>query len=235
MSEYVGTELEIFREAHNWKGYWSRRIAPFTAGRVLEVGAGIGANTPFLANPSVTHMLLLEPDSRFAAPLSDAARSIGQPDLRVENRIGTVVDLAASERFDTILYVDVLEHIEDDRGELAAAATHLAPGGHLVVLAPAFQWLYSPFDRAVGHYRRYTVSMLRSLTPPSVALISSSYLDGPGALLSLGNRLLRRQTTATRGQVLFWDRNIVPIATVTDVLTRRIVGRSVVCIWRARA
>ena len=196
MSEYVGTELEIFREAHNWKGYWSRCIAPFTAGRVLEVGAGIGANTPFLANPSVTHMLLLEPDSRFAAPLSDAARSIGQPDLRVENRIGTVVDLAASERFDTILYVDVLEHIEDDRAALRAMRDVLTPGGRVILIIPAHQALHGSIDRAIGHYRRYDRHEIEAkLADAGLAPEHVSYfnvLGVPGWFLNA--RILQRQS-----------------------------------------
>jgi SAM-dependent methyltransferase len=232
---YVGTELELFKDARNWKAYWSRHVAPFVGGRVLEVGAGIGANTGYLDNPRVTAIVRLEPDRGFAGALMDSARDATRPGLRVEDRAGILADLGASERFDTILYIDVLEHIEDDRGEVARASTHLPPGGHLVVLAPAFQWLYSPFDRALGHYRRYTIQMLRRLTPPPLTLVSSAYLDGPGALLSLGNRVLQRQATATPGQIRFWDRAVVPLATVTDVLTRRVFGRSVVCVWRAGA
>ena len=64
-----------------------------------------------------------------------------------------------------MLYIDVLEHIEHDLDELARAASHLAPGGHLVVLAPAHQALFSDFDRAIGHYRRYNRAGLQKLAP----------------------------------------------------------------------
>ncbi len=232
---YVGTELELFKDARNWKAYWSRHVAPFVSGRVLEVGAGIGANTRYLVSPRVTAIVRLEPDRGFGDALIASARGVARPGLTVEDRAGILDDLGASERFDTILYIDVLEHIEDDRREVAGASAHLVPGGHLVVLAPAFQWLYSPFDRALGHYRRYTIQMLRRLTLSPLTLVSSAYLDAPGALLSLGNRVLQRQATARPGQIRFWDRTVVPLATVTDVLTHKVFGRSVVCVWRAGA
>jgi len=52
--QYVGNELELFAAARHWKAYLAAQLAPFIAGRVLEVGAGIGGNIPFLRNPSVT-------------------------------------------------------------------------------------------------------------------------------------------------------------------------------------
>ena len=67
----------------------------------------------------------------------------------------TIESITDAAPFDTILYVDVLEHIADDAAELARARRLLTPEGNLVVLAPAHQSLFSPFDAAVGHYRRY--------------------------------------------------------------------------------
>src|ERR671922_1949707 len=150
---YVGSELETFSHARNWKRYWSGRLAPYLRGLVLEVGAGLGANSAYLVTPEVSRIVCLEPDARLlrelrcSAPPNGAAREVLQ---------GTLQDLNRDRTFDTIVYVDVLEHIEDDRAELADAAARLRSGGDLVVLAPAFPILYSEFDRAVGHHRRYT-------------------------------------------------------------------------------
>lgn len=62
---------------------------------------------------------------------------------RFETICGTLEALAAL-AFDTIIYIDVLEHIEDDREELNRAASHLRPGGHLIILSPAHQKLFTP-------------------------------------------------------------------------------------------
>jgi len=93
-------------------------------------------------------------------------------------------------RFDTILYVDVLEHIEKDYAEVALSARRLKPGGHLIALSPAHCWLYSPFDQAIGHFRRYTKQTFAGLTPPVLEIICLRYLDSVGMLASLGNRLI---------------------------------------------
>lgn len=57
----------------------------------------------------------------------------------------------------------MLEHIEADAAEMNKAAALLNPGGHIIVLSPAFQFLYNPFDKAIGHYRRYNKRMLKKL------------------------------------------------------------------------
>src|SRR5260370_30792037 len=96
---------------------------------------------------------------------------------RCQVQIGTLRNVAAASLYDTILYLDVLEHIADDAAELAAAANHLAPGGHLVVLGPAHQFLFSAFDEAIGHYRRYNSRRLAALTPIGCTLQPCCMLD----------------------------------------------------------
>ena len=68
---------------------------------------------------------------------------------------GLIADLPCVPSFDSIVYIDVLEHIKDDSAEIAAATARLRSNGTLVVLSPAHAWLFSAFDAAVGHYRRY--------------------------------------------------------------------------------
>jgi len=127
--------------------------------------------------------------------------------------------------------VDVLEHIEDDRGELSRAAAHLRPGGRLVVLSPAHQSLFSPFDAAIGHFRRYDRPMLGALTPTGLRVERMRYLDCAGLLLSAANRLLLRRSMPTEGQLRFWDRWVVPISRVCDRLLWYGAGKTVLAVW----
>jgi SAM-dependent methyltransferase len=229
--KYAGSELELFEKARNWKAYWRAQIAGFVRGEVLEVGAGIGANTLTLASLNYEHWTCLEPDAALAA------RITLPPGGRHVAATGTIDDLADDAKFDailydTILYIDVLEHIEDDRGEMARAAARLKPGGALIVLAPAHPFLFTPFDQAIGHFRRYTRASLRSAAPVTLRVEKLVYLDAAGMLASAANRVLLQSAMPTERQILTWDRLLVPVSRLIDPIFAGRVGKSVLGIWR---
>lgn len=226
MSRYAGDELFLFARAVRWKRYWSRHLAGYVRGRVLEVGAGIGSNIAYLSGHA-TEWVALEQDAALLARVPAACNGVP-----VRRLCGTVDAVAAAPRFDAVVYIDVLEHIEDDRGEVARASALLRPGGHLLVLAPAWERLRSPFDDALGHFRRYDRAGLRRLTPPGMTPIRLRYLDSCGMLASLGNRLALRSHSPTEAQVALWDRVLVPLSRLVDPLLLHAVGKSVVCVWR---
>jgi SAM-dependent methyltransferase len=230
--EYVGSELDLFSAVHNWKSYWSSRIRPFVLGDVLEVGAGIGANTPFLdRNVDRKQWVCLEPDPQLFAQLRRNLQNA--PGARSYDFVcGTLQDIEAERRFDTIVYIDVLEHIEKDADELSVASSYLRPGGRIVILSPAHQWLFTPFDAAIGHFRRYNRSMLRAISSPSLCLERLIYLDSVGLLLSLGNSLLLRQSMPTKAQLRVWDGLVIPVSRVLDRCLFNSVGKSIVGVWR---
>jgi len=231
MSEqtYIGTELMIFAKADKWKRYFSEFITPLLGQKVLEVGAGIGATTKILCKDRVD-WLCLEPDPILLAQIEEKVQN-GELPAGCHTSTGFVSDLDEEALFDAILYIDVLEHIKDDRGELASAARHLIPGGKLIVLSPAYEALYSPFDKAIGHYRRYDRSSIAALTPEGCSIAKLIYLDSVGVFLSLANRLMLRQHTPTDEQIQFWSNNIVPVSKIVDRLTGYNFGRSILCVW----
>jgi len=225
--KYVGSELELFAAVHNWKAYWASRVKPFIAGDVLEVGAGIGANTPLLDSGNHASWVCLEPDADL---LDQLKTKVG---AGYEIVCGTVERMAAAHRrFDTILYIDVLEHIENDREELALAASCLNPGGRIVVLSPAHQFLFSPFDAAIGHFRRYNRAMLRRIGPPELTIEMMIYLDSVGIAASAANALLLRRSMPNASQLRFWDHYLVPVSRITDKLLLNSVGKTVIAVWR---
>jgi cyclopropane fatty-acyl-phospholipid synthase-like methyltransferase len=227
---YVGGELDLFAHATHWKAYWSERLRAFVGRRVLDVGAGLGATARVLA-ASAERWTCLEPDPELAGRLRGAIGG-GElpPHCEVVQRF--VHDLVPSDQYDTVLYVDVLEHIEHDREQLERSAALLAPGGHVVVLAPAHNRLFSPFDAAIGHHRRYDKRMLRAISPPGCELVSLRYLDSVGLLLSLGNALVLRRNMPTLANIRFWDRLVVPLSRRIDPLLRFTVGKSILAAWR---
>jgi hypothetical protein len=232
-SAYVGTELHLFREAQNWKRYLGRQLTPYLRGDVLEIGAGIGGTTRVLHDPLCKSWTCLEPDPSLTAQLASEVDSL-RNDLGQSPRIavGSLGQLDAELRYDAILYIDVLEHIEDDRRELAMAASRLRAGGHIVVLSPAHPWLYTAFDQAIGHFRRYTRATLHRCSPPDTQLVRLRYLDSVGIFASLGNRLVTRASMPTEAQIGLWDRWMVPLSRWIDPLLAYQVGKSVLAVWR---
>jgi protein-L-isoaspartate O-methyltransferase len=228
---YTGTELELFAGATNWKAYWQSQIAPYTRGDVLEVGAGIGVNTEVLAETTDGRWVCLEPDRTLANRLRQSVQN-SRHARRCEVVVGTLADLDPDELFDAILYIDVLEHVEDAPRELAQAYAHLKPLGALIVLAPAHQWLFTPFDEAVGHYRRYTKQTLASVGPAELHVERLIYLDAAGLLASAGNRLLLKSRMPTERQIRFWDAWLVPCSVRIDRWLGHSIGKSVLAIWR---
>src|SRR5262249_6512572 len=128
---YIGTELELFSAATVWKSYLRRHIEPFLGCVVLEVGAGMGGTTKLLCGPRQQAWTCLEPDPELARALS---QSVERGELPRSCRVVTsaLEQMPPASLFDTLLYIDVLEHIEDDRAELKRAAAHVKPGGFLV-------------------------------------------------------------------------------------------------------
>lgn len=227
---YAGSELEVFAGAVNWKRYVGTILRPFIGARVLEVGAGIGSNIRYLACDTVREWTSLEPDAMLANRIAARATAAKPPDWRVI--AGTLDKIDAAARFETILYIDVLEHIADDRLELTRAAHHLVAGGALVVLAPAHQFLFSSFDAAIGHHRRYSVASLAALSPPSCRRVYTAMLDSAGFFASLANRLLLRSPLPSARQIAFWDKVLVPLSRVLDRVTGHRFGKTVVAVWQ---
>ena len=228
---YVGSELDLFASARNWKAYFRDQLAPYLGDDVLEVGAGLGGTTRVLCRGTERRWVGLEPDPALAGRLLDEVRSGSLPGC-CEVRVGTLEGVDEAETFDTILYMDVLEHIEDDKAEVARAARHLRPGGHVIALSPAHQWLFTPFDEAIGHHRRYSRAGFGALATGELATVRLVYLDSIGFFASLANKLILKSAMPKPSQIAFWDRVLVRMSRMTDPIFGYSAGKSVLAVWR---
>lgn len=232
--KYQGEELDLFSLAVNWKQYWAALVSPYINGRVLEVGAGEGNNSRLVQSycqGRFSGWTCLEPDSILMDRLKQTFTG-EQSSTTVDFVQGTITDLSADPGYDTVLYIDVLEHIADDVTEIATAAELLNENGYMIVLSPAHNFLYTEFDRGIGHFRRYTVNSLIDLTPESLKPVRSRYVDSAGMIVSLANRLLLRQSLPTTTQIKIWDNIFIPVSRVLDVLSFGKLGKSVIVVWR---
>ena len=232
-NSYVGGELDLFALAKNWKGYIKDEISSYTIGDVLEVGAGIGATTLALHDGTARQWVCLEPDQSLALRLK--SRLGASPNSATVNVVvGSLRTFAVRPCFDCILYVDVLEHIKDDQSQIVAAARLVRPSGHIVILSPAHRWLFSEFDKSIGHLRRYDRAGLRALMPGGWMEEKNVYMDSIGVLLSLVNVLGLRQSIPTESQIRLWDKVCVPVSRLTDRLFCGAAGKSVLAVWRKK-
>lgn len=232
-THYIGNELELFSHAHHWKEYYRKHLSPFIKGEVLEVGAGIGETTAHLHNENVTTWLCLEPDASLANKIEQKINENKLP-KNCLLQIGTSSTLSPESLFDTIIYIDVIEHIENDIREIDRASSLLKPGGHLIILVPAHQYLFSPFDKAIGHFRRYNKKRLRNVIPDTLLNKKLIYLDCLGLFASLTNKWFLKKEYPSLKDVKFWDRIIIPVSKLIDPLIGYSTGKSLIGVWKKK-
>lgn len=228
---YVGQELELFLGAQNWKSYWLGILGQYVRGNVADVGAGIGA-TLIAGHQTLSFdsWTAIEPDKKLYENLLINIRKLeGVTEKKIVAIHGTISDVY--EEFDTILYVDVIEHIENDKYELEQAAKRLSSKGIVLTVTPAHNYLFSEFDKHVGHYRRYDADMLEGLKPEGLILKRSLYLDSVGMALSAANRYLLKSSLPSKKQIEFWDHWIVPISRMIDPLLGFKLGKTIIGVW----
>jgi 2-polyprenyl-3-methyl-5-hydroxy-6-metoxy-1,4-benzoquinol methylase len=227
--EYSGTELSLFECANNWKTYWSKQIFPHIGNSILEVGAGIGATAKTLNANQYAKWVCLEPDVKLCEEIRKKINA-GTLPRSLDIRTITTEQLDSQERFDTILYIDVLEHIKNDKAGLEKVVENLADGGAIIIVSPSHNFLYSKFDANIGHHRRYNKKMLYSIIPSGMKVRKMRYLDSIGLFASLANKLILKSANPTHKQIQVWDRFMVTASRFLDPLLGYRFGKSIVCI-----
>lgn len=226
--QYFGKDLEAMSFAVNYHVWILDCFRPYLHGTVAEVGAGRGSFSTLLLGTPIERLVAFEPSDNMFPHL---ARAIGQ-----DRRASAVQDFfrgpAEPGSYDAVLYVNVLEHIEDDAGEIAKAQSALKPGGHLLVFVPALPWLYSELDRQVGHFRRYIKrDLVRLVEQAGLHAVRVHYFDIAGILPWYVNFVLLRNSIGGAG-VTAYDRLVVPLMRRAERLLPPFVGKNIVLVAR---
>jgi SAM-dependent methyltransferase len=227
-NEYIGNELELFKNALNWKKYFSNKISKYIQGDILEIGAGIAVNSKYLINKKVKSITSVEPDTALFNSIELNQKEISLETKKIIN--GTLQDV--NQKYDTIIYIDVLEHIEDSSNEIQLASEKLNKNGHLIILVPAYNFLFSEFDKSIGHFRRYDKKMLRQEVNNKLEEKEIYYLDSMGFFASLANKLILKKETPNNSNIVLWDKFLVPISKITDPLFFNTFGKSLIGVYK---
>jgi SAM-dependent methyltransferase len=199
-----------------YNGWMHEQIAPAIGQRVLEVGAGTGNMTQFLLSEgdgqaSARTVVATDPLPQYRQQL--AARFAGVTSLTVGSFDLTLPApaLYVEVPFETVVCLNVLEHVADDLFALSQMRRVLVPGGRLALLVPAHQSIYGAFDRAVGHYCRYGKRQLQARLEEAGFRVDRLHFFNMLAVLPwwINGRLLRRDYLP-EGQTNLADR-LVPL------------------------
>jgi SAM-dependent methyltransferase len=231
---YPGRDLEAMATASRYHRWILEVFKPHLGRRLVEVGAGSGSFSHLLLGTGPESLSLVEPSKQMYPLLeqSFAARSEAA-DVRTYNSIfrHVAAELKTTERPDSIIYVNVLEHIADDQVELDVIHQTLNRGGRAFFFVPALPRLYSNFDESIGHYRRYTRRELEEkCTGAGFKLIHSSYFDLAGVLPWWVKYRLLKASALKPGTVEFYDRYVVPLTKALEGLIKPPLGKNIILI-----
>ena len=199
-----GRTLEVFTGTPRLNAWLFSKLAPHVHGDVLEIGSGIGNLSRLIVEQAKT-VVLSDMEAHYLDALAAAFAGDRRVTVAPYDLDGEPSSAIASRRFDTIVAVNVVEHIRDDQALVRRLTALLKPGGKLVVYVPACPFAYGSLDRALGHYRRYTPESL-------TALLESAGLETPRPAYmnffglfgwTINGRLLRRERLSHRQLAVF--------------------------------
>jgi len=228
LPSYPGKELEAMSRAVNYHQWIVDEFEPYLGESIAEVGAGMGSVSKMLLAKGLKRLYAFEPSQNMYPYL--------ERELKDEERALAINDFFgpryADIGLDAVVYINVLEHIEDDRAELMNALTALRPNGHALLFVPAQAWLYSKLDKQLGHYRRYTAKGLSALVQEvGLSIVKVRYFDFVGMIPWYINYVLL-QNTLGKNSVSLYDRLAVPTMRRVERLVRPPIGKNVLLIGK---
>ena len=206
---YKGRDLEAMSFAKNYYRWVADEFSQFLDGRVAEIGAGSGNFSSLILGKKIEKLVAIEPSQEMYPLLRDKFYT----DNRVLCRQAIFTDIYKeySYYFDSMVYVNVLEHIENDKQELFYINQSLKNGGYVCIFVPALAWLYSDFDASVGHYRRYYKKQLIDLVEKAgFEIVKISYFDIMGIIpWFIFFKIFKKKLTAN--DAALYDKIVIPV------------------------
>jgi len=227
--------LDVIGEADQFNKWMFQTILPFSKGRILEIGSGLGnISNYFLENGNEIMLtdLRMEYCELLKLKFQNHQNLLGVDQLDLIHRDFENEYAAHLESYDTVFALNVIEHIKDDHLAIRNCKKLLKNDGHLIILVPSYQQLYNQFDKELGHYRRYTQHSLSSLFIKSEFKIihkqNFNFMGIVGWYLS-GN-LMKKENIPSNQMRLY--NKLVPVWKVLDFLLQNKVGLSTIVIGR---
>ena len=221
--DYPGKELEIFDKAVFWRKYIYFLVKKYLKNDLLEVGAGIGSFTKNYKN-EFTQITLTELDKNNIKRLKKRFKNTK---IKIESKFTSKIN----RKFNSILYMNVLEHIKNDTREINTSLSKLNKSGYLVILVPAHNELYTKFDKEIGHFRRYKINFFQKLKLKNSKIVKLQYLDCLGYFLYYMNKMFyKNEIYPSENKIFIWDKFFTPLTFFFDKFLNYRFGKNVLCV-----
>lgn len=234
--DYVGhTNLETISENHRFNDWMYNQIKTRLEekmGNILEVGSGLGTFSEkiFRDMGSSSHLMLTDFSTRYVQSLKTRYSSfqnvsVDRMDLNNREEYSKI----GYGKYDSILALNVLEHVRDDVLALQELYKMLKNGGILIVLVPCHKFLFNVIDEKLGHYRRYTKKeLLCKINETNFTVVCMHYFNTAGMVGWFFNGNLLKNAEINRTASRWFDR-LVPVLNCLDRITSNITGLSLIC------
>jgi SAM-dependent methyltransferase len=231
---YAGVELESMIFAVNYRRWIFDIFRPYLGKRIVEVGAGLGTFSQLLLETRPERLDAIEPSADLYLQLSRILPRADEGSAPCAYR-GTLREHADAIRKagapDSVVYVNVLEHIEDDVNELFTTHALLQEAGHILIFCPAHPWLMGSMDRQLGHYRRYTMAeLVEKCQAAGFEIRLASYFDMLGIVPWWLKYCVLQSRSMEPPAVRFYDRYVVPLSRLLESVISPPIGRNVVLV-----
>ena len=222
--KYDGHELEYFDSAYNFRNYQLQLIKKYLKGSLAEVGPGKGEFFNYYKK-YLNSIKLIEPDKKLYLHLK---KKYKKKNVKIENKTISKI----KNKFQSIIYFNVLEHIKDDLKEVKDAKKKLVKNGFLIFSVPAFQTFYNEFDKSVGHFKRYNKKDFKKISSKTNLKIEKLiYYDSFGLLLLILNKIFSISNKNLKDKVKIWN-FFIPLSRFIDLVTFNRFGKSLICIFK---
>jgi SAM-dependent methyltransferase len=221
--------LDVISKANNFNNWMFNTIKPYCNGSILEIGSGIGnISKYFIANG----YKLTVSDIRDNY-IDYLKLNLNKVDTLKIDLVDPNFDLVYNhlfDKFDTIFALNVVEHIDDDKKAIANCKKLLKNKGVLIILVPAYQFLYNKFDFELQHYRRYNSKELKNIFKLNkFNNLTSQYFNFIGIFGWFISGFIQKNKTIPGNQMMLFNK-LVPIFKFIDKIVLNKIGLSVIVI-----
>jgi SAM-dependent methyltransferase len=235
-SDWVITEtLDRISGMRHFNRWLFEKLTPYLGRRVLEVGSGIGNFSGFFAARADRPgdlVVLSDISDEYLEALRNRFEHNSKVLVEHYPMEKPAVDRFRNLRLDSIVALNVLEHVENAEQAVRKTGEILVPGGHLILLVPAWQQLSCEFDRLLGHHRRYRRREISDLVRTSgLEPVHTGYFNMVGAFGWFFSGKILRRKVLPRHQLQFYDK-LVPILRPLERFLGPPFGLSVFCVAR---